>query len=150
FQQDARGHRGPEVTTDNDHLAAAQQAVLDGLKDRDGLVQRCAAEAGADHPVPGGSQFARLLLDLRPRVAAADTHLLYVIRKSLRDQLRVEGVFDHVLEQPLTDEEVRTLTDVSLGVTNAAAAKFLLRQLPLLSKARNPSPSIADILKHAA
>ena len=150
FQQDSLGHPGTDVETDNDHIAAAMQITADGLKDRDALVQRCAAEAGAYHQVKGMSHFARSLLDLLPRVPASDTHLLYVVRKSLRDQLRAADGFDGALTGEFSAQDRQTLAEVALGVTNAAAATYLLRQLPELSKAKNPSPSIADILKHAA
>src|SRR5882672_9027982 len=150
FRQDSLGHPGSDVETDNDHIASSMQITHEGLKDRDALVRRCAAEAGAYHQVQGGDYFARLLLDLIPRVPTNDTHLLYIARKSLRDQLRITGVFDKILTEKLSNQDVVTLADVSLGVTNAAAATFLLRQLPELSKAKNPSPSVADVLKHAA
>ena len=150
FAQDSLGHPGTDVETDNDHISAAMQITSDGLKDRDALVQRCAAEAGAYHQVKGVSHFARSLLDLLPRVPASDTHLLYVVRKALRDQLRATGGFENALTGEFSAQDRRTLAEVALGVTNAAAATYLLRQLPELSKAKNPSPPIADILKHAA
>ncbi|HYV61586.1 MAG TPA: hypothetical protein VE958_02870, partial [Bryobacteraceae bacterium] len=150
FQQDSIGHVGTDVETDNDHLSTGMTITSQGLKDHDALVQRCAADAGARHLVQGGDYFARLLLELRSRVPASDTHLLYVVRQALRDQLRYAGVFEKISTEKLGAEDMRTLTDVSLGVTNAPAATFLLRQLPELGKLKNPSPSIADILKHAA
>ena len=150
FQRDSRGHLATDWETDNDHLAAATHIVSEGFKDRDGLVQRCAAEASAYHQVRGGTRFARLLLELRPNVPASDTHLLYVVRKSLRDQLRMSGVLEALVAGKLTEQEQQSITDVCLGVTNAAAAAFLLEQLPALSKQKNPQPSVADVLKHAA
>ncbi|HXG48305.1 MAG TPA: c-type cytochrome, partial [Methylomirabilota bacterium] len=92
----------------------------------------------------------RSLLDLLATVPADDTHLRYVVRKSIRDQLRVGQVFDLLVKENLNARDQNVLTDVALGVTNAAAATFLLRQLPELSRAKNPQPPIADILKHAA
>jgi putative heme-binding domain-containing protein len=135
--------------TDVHHISAAHEIATLGLNDRDALVQRCAAEAIALHRLDS-SRIVRQLLDLHSRVAANDTHLLYVVRKSLRDQLRLEGVFQKLLAENLSEPDKQAITDVSLGVTNAAAATFLLRQLPELSKTKNPSPSVADILKHAA
>jgi putative heme-binding domain-containing protein len=150
FAQDSLGHVATDVETDPDHITAAMQMTGEGLKDRDALVRRCAAEAGARHLVVGGDYFARQLLALRTAVPASDTHLLYVARQALRDQLRYDGVFEKMLAEKLTAAEVGALADVSLGITNAAAATFLLRQLPELSKEKNPSPPVADILKHAA
>jgi putative heme-binding domain-containing protein len=149
FHQDSLPHVA-EGETDIHHIAASHEIATLGLSDSDALVQRCAAEAVAHFPVKAGTHFARLLLDLRPRVATNDTHLLYVVRKSLRDQLGVTGVFDNLLAEKLSEQDMHSIADVSLGVTNAAAATFLLRQLPELSKAKNPSPSVTDILKHAA
>jgi putative heme-binding domain-containing protein len=150
FQRDSQGHIGTDWETDNDHISAAMQIVWNGLKDRDALVQRCAADASTYHQVRGKNSFVRPLLDLRAKVPSSDTHLLYVVRKSLRDLLRMDGAFETLLEGNLGDDDRQAIADVSLGVTNAAAATFLLRQLPELNKAKNPSPSVADILKHAA
>jgi putative heme-binding domain-containing protein len=136
--------------TDIHHIAAAHEIAIHGLKDRDALVQRCAAEAIALHHVADSSRIVRQLLDLRSRAATNDTHLLYIVRKAIRDQLRVRGVFDKVLAENLSDQDAQTLREVSLGVANGAAATFLLRQLPELSRMKNPSPPIADILKYAA
>jgi putative heme-binding domain-containing protein len=167
FHQVSRGSLD-RSGTDIHHISAAHDIATLGLKDSDPLVQRCATEAIALHRVDS-SRIVRQLLDLRARVATNDTHLLYVLRKAIRDQLRMESVFNTVLAEPLNDQDSQMLMDVSLGVTNAAAATFLLRQLPALSRAgvspAQPgaeapggtealpvprSPSVADILKHAA
>ena len=113
-------------------------------------MQRCAAEAIARHRVGNSRRIVRSLLDLLARTPASDTHLRYVVRKSIRDQLKVGQVFELLIAERLSDQDKGVLVDVSLGVTNAAAATFLLRQLPELSKSKNPSPAVADILKHAA
>lgn len=126
---------------------ALHQLAIAGLGDVDGLVQRCAAEALANSPAFDN---IRPLLSLIPRVPKADTHLLYVARKSLRDQLVPEDNLRRLNAETLSDTEVRTVTDVAIAVKSPAAATFLLRQLPVVSKQANPQPSIADILKHAA
>ena len=129
-------------------LAPAQHKLaLAALNDPDGLVQRCAAEALANHP---GFDNIRPLLSLVQRVPKDDTHLLYVARKSLRDQLVPEENFRRLAAETLSDADVKTITDVAIAVKSPAAAAFLLQQLPTLSKQTNPQPSIADILKHAA
>ena len=124
-----------------------RQLAVAALDDKDGLVQRCTAEALGNWP---SYDHIRPLLSLVQRVPKQDTHLLYVARKALRDQLVPEENFRRLLDAKLSEADTRAIADVSLGVTNAAAATFLLRQLPELSKAKNPSPPIADILKHAA
>ena len=122
-------------------------AILLHLDDPDALVQRCAADALGAWP---DHRTIQPLLALIQRVPKADTHLLYVARQALRDQLRATGGFENALTGEFSAQDRRTLAEVALGVTNAAAATYLLRQLPELSKAKNPSPPIADILKHAA
>ncbi len=126
---------------------ALRQLALTALDDKDALSQRCAAEALGAWPAYDN---IRPLLSLLQRVPKADTHLLYVARKALRDQLVPEENFRRLLDAKLSEADTHVIADVSLAVTNAAAATFLLRRLPELSKAKNPSPSIADILKHAA
>lgn len=121
--------------------------VLPALNGTDALAQRCAAEALSNSP---RYEHIQPLLSLVQRVPKEDTHLLYVARKSLRDQLAPEENFRRLLDAKLSDADLRSITDVAIAVKTPAAATFLLRQLPELSKAKNPSPSIADILKHAA
>ncbi len=136
----------PQSTADATKIAAATGAATAGIKDRDALVQRCAAEALAKVRTAGSSAL-RQLLDLRSRVPAADTHLLYVVRKAIRDQLKVTGVFDKVLAEKLSEAEERALADVAPAVTNAASASFLLSHLQRFSEPREVT---AGFLKHAA
>ncbi|HEU0010953.1 MAG TPA: c-type cytochrome [Verrucomicrobiae bacterium] len=139
--------RSTAGTTPADSNPAALQIAQKGIADRDPLVQRCAAEALGSSP---RAAQLRPLLDLRARVPAADTHLLYVVRKSLRDQLQSESVFDEVNRQQWSESDTLALADVAIGVKSPAAATFLLRLLPRLSQAKNPSPPIAEVLKTVA
>ncbi|MFM1769552.1 MAG: hypothetical protein RJA22_2081, partial [Verrucomicrobiota bacterium] len=131
-------------------LEAARAIAVAGLQDANALVQRCAAEALARDAQAPGAGHLRPLLDLVQRVPSPDTHLLYVVRKAVRDQLRHEGAFQSLLDTPLNDADRRLLTGVALGVPNAASAAFLLRQLPDLTRLQGDAPATADILKHAA
>jgi putative heme-binding domain-containing protein len=116
------------------------------LQDPDALVQRCAAEALGAHPTFDN---LRPLLDLRARVPAEDTHLLYVVRKAIRDQLNQADLFEKVLAKTdWSESDLRALTDVSVAVQSPQAATFLLRQLSSLPE--TGSPSLGDALKHAA
>src|SRR5262245_42944778 len=124
-----------------------RQLALTGLKDPDALIQRCATEALGNHP---NFESIHPLLSLRQHVPKEDTHLLYVVRKALRDQLIPEQHFKGLASQILSNPDLQAIADVAISVNSPAAATFLLRQLPEVSKARNPSPSIPDILKHAA
>jgi putative heme-binding domain-containing protein len=136
--------RGPEVNVNR--LSAAQAIALAGLKDPDALVQRCAAEAVGNLNL-ASSQQIHALLELRARVPAADTHLLYTVRKALRDQLRKDAVFTKVLADSWTEQERRGIADVAISITNSAAASFLLSHLQKYSEPRDVT---AKMLQHAA
>ncbi len=135
---------GPAVNTAL--LAAAQSVALAGLKDADALVQRCAAEAVGKLNI-NGSDPVRALVELRARIPDADTHLLYVVRKSIRDQLLKPGVFQKVLAEKWSNTERRALADVAVAVTNSAAASFLLSHLQAVPEPRDLT---AKMLQHAA
>jgi putative heme-binding domain-containing protein len=123
------------------------ELALLGLNDSDSLVQRCAAEALGKHPDLAN---LRPLLDLVQRVPAPDTHLVYVARKALRDQLILENSFQQLAALEPGESDTKTIADVAISVKSSTAAAFLLRQLPTLQKQPTARPSVADILKHAA
>lgn len=127
-------------------VQAAMRVALQGLQDADSLVRRCAAEALSQAPTPEG---LRALLDALARVDAVDTHLVYVLRKSVRDHLRVQTVMQSVLDR--TDRpaaEVRILADVAIAVASPGASSFLMRELSQGLKAGGPTAG--DVLRHAA
>ncbi|MBI2947744.1 MAG: c-type cytochrome [Verrucomicrobia bacterium] len=146
FDQDSRGHLASDPETDIHHIATADEMATNGLKDRDALVQRCAAEAWRKFRLAGTS-IVKNLLELRARVPANDTHLLYVVRKSIRDQLNTEATFAAVLKAGWNETEARALADVVLGVRSPLAGTFLLRNLGRLDQGRT---SLAAALQHAA
>jgi putative heme-binding domain-containing protein len=150
FHRDSLGGDASDPRNDIHHIAAAHEVMTLGLKDPDALVVRCAAEAASLMRVKDSSQLVRALLDIRSRILTNDTHLRYVVRKSIRDQLRVPGVLGKVLGESLSSSDEQVLADVAMGIPNGDAATLLLRQLPKLSAQPNPTPSIADVLKHAA
>lgn len=123
------------------------QLALAGLEDKDHLARRCAAEALGAHP-----QFEYLpaLLNLRRQTPAEDTHLVYVVRKALRDHLKNEAILTRVLGAKWSPEDRQFLADVAVAVPSANASTLLLRELPTLSKAKDPMPPVAEVLKHAA
>ena len=122
------------------------QLSVPALQDPDALVRRCAAEALGNWPAFG---HLRPLLDLREKVPAEDTHLLYVVRKAIRDQLEAPAIFEQVLAgTDWSASDVRALTDVAVAVQTPQAATFLIRQLSSLPE--TGSPSVGDALKHAA
>ncbi len=152
WERDALGHLGNAPGLDLEHISAAHEIAQRGLSDRDPLVQRCAAEAAGAVRVSGSSKLIRALLDLRTKVAPDDTHLLYVVRKAIRDQLKLDGNFQAILATSLSDSDEQALVDVALGIPSAEAATLLLRQLPKManSPSQKQYPPLADLLKHAA
>jgi len=121
-----------------------QRLALAGLKDPDALVQRCAAEALANHP---SYENIQPLLALRRRVPEPDTHLLYVARKALRDQLNVEEDFKRLAASKLSADDAKRIADVALGVKSASAGSFLIEYVQKASAGRE---TFATILRHAA
>jgi len=95
------------------------QLALAALSDPDAFVQRSATEAlaadpHADHVAP--------LLRLLDSVSAQDTHLLYAVRKALRDQFIKPGLL-------ATLEPSRSLADIALAVKTEEAGAFLVNYL---------------------
>ena len=142
FDRDSRGG----YTVDARLLAAAHSTATEGLKDRDALVQRCSAEALARHRVLSSSSVASLL-ELLARIPATDNHLLYAVRGALRDQLQNEPVFQQVLAGKWSEQDDRALAGIAPGITNPAAAAFLVAHLQKYSE---PREIAAKQLRHAA
>jgi putative heme-binding domain-containing protein len=120
-----------------------RQLAQTGLQDGDGLVQRCAAEALAAHPDYAN---IRPLLDLRERVPAQDSHLTYVVRKALRDQLNSEDNFRRLTETTLPDKTTAVIADVALGVPSATSGAFLINYV---EKAAPNHDMLTRMLRHA-
>lgn len=112
--------------------AATRQAVLAALGDSDALIAREAATAMGLHP---DLSQVRPLLAMIPGTPAEDTHLRYILRKSLRNQLGVEENLSAMSRERWSAREVVQLCDVVLGIRSAAAAEFLLRQDSVLNDA---------------
>jgi putative heme-binding domain-containing protein len=120
-----------------------EKAARQGLKDPDGLVQRCAAEALANHP---SSSHVQPLLDLQRGIPAKDTHLLYVARKALRDQLNSETIFQRLTMSNLSEADAEAVANAALGVKSTAAGSFLIRHVRTASTDRE---TLAAVLRHA-
>ncbi len=114
--------------------------------DADALVRRSAAEALGNWPA--FDEVGPLLAALA-KADPADTHLVYVLRKSLRDHLKVPAIFEQVLaKKDWSEADQRAFADVSLAVPTPPAASFLLARLGCLSD--STSPTLGDALKHVA
>lgn len=114
------------------------------LHDPEGGVARVAADALARHP---SVHHIRPLLELRRRAPEEDTHLVYQVRKALRDQLLLPEAFEFLRALPLTENDVRAVVDVALAVPTAAAAAFLAEALSRLPAGESPD---ADRVRHIA
>jgi putative heme-binding domain-containing protein len=115
------------VLAERPKLSAAQLAwVVAGLKDGDACVQRAAADALGTHP---SVENIGPLLALRHEVPPEDTHLLYVVRVALREQLRPAETWAKVSSASWSDKDRLAIADVATGVPSAEAAAFLLAHL---------------------
>lgn len=126
---------------------AAWKGALAGLQDPDALVRRCAAEALARLPDPSAA--LRPLLAMLPSIPASDTHLRYVVRKSVRDHLAVPGALGLLASKGgLTPAERATVTELAVAIPGADAARWLLGELPGLTG--QTVPTLEDALRHVA
>lgn len=122
--------------------------AIAGLKDSDPLVQRCAAAAMQFHP---HVECIRPLLDFRNHIdpAQQDTHLLYVVRMSLREQFKPAGSLESLAKDKLTDQDILNIADVLLAVPTSGAADFLATHLNTLAAAGNDE-RLAAWVKHVS
>ena len=121
-----------------------RKSVLAALHDTEALVQRCAAEALGASP---SFDNVKPLLALRHRAPEADTHLVYVVRKALRDQLKADGVLARLMRETLSEQDARAIADVAVAVPTAEAGEFLLRYVRKYSEVKE---TLASYLRHAA
>jgi putative heme-binding domain-containing protein len=115
------------VLAERPTLSAVQHGwVLAGLKDADAFVQRAAADALGTHP---SVQNMEPLLALRQQVPSDDTHLLYVVRVALRNQLLPAETWAKLPIASWSEKNLSAVADVSAGVPSAEAADFLMAHL---------------------
>ncbi len=120
----SRAARGEAVPAEA--VSTARELAVRGLEDMDPVVRRCAAEALSMWPDAGS---VRPLLALLAKVPREDTHLVYGVRKSLRDHVRKEGALDAVSEATgYSREDLKALVDVAVAVKTESAARFLIAQ----------------------
>jgi putative heme-binding domain-containing protein len=140
--------------TDDAVLAAAKDETLlsrwhtvaaRGLSDADPLVRRSAAQALGAWPVFDN---VRPLLGAVAVADPVDTHLVYALRQSLRDQLASGPVMARVAAARWSDKEKLALADVAVGAPTTGAASFLVDQLNLIAAQKDPRPPVAEILAH--
>ncbi len=129
-----------------DSIDAARAVGRAGLDDADALVRRCAAEVlGLRPDLTAVRPLLKALADADP----ADTHLVYVLRKALRDHLAHAPTLGAVLEDGgWSDAEGSALADVALAVPSPGAANLLVGRLDRLSASTRPT--LPDALRHIA
>lgn len=103
--------------------------IRNKLSDPDAYVRRAAADALSRHPEPAN---VKPLVELWSKTPGADTHLIFVARMALRDQLASSGTYAAIARDGLPGdnaESAQRLAEVSLGLPNAEAAAFILQYL---------------------
>src|SRR5262249_19132724 len=123
---------------------ALASVAIQGLKDADAFVRRCAAEALGRHPA-----FANIrpLLELRQAASADDTHLIHVVRMALRNQFLEPPAWGRLEELHLSERDASDIADVSTGVPSAEAAAYLLRRL---DRTQEPQARVLQQVHHVA
>ncbi|PYJ54969.1 MAG: hypothetical protein DME24_25570, partial [Verrucomicrobia bacterium] len=147
-------HKSPIVRTHALRILAEPNAPWDErfegltrllLDDSDALVRRCAAEVFGAWPA---FENIHALLDALAKADRADTHLVYVLRKALRDQLKLDGALTRLVkESRLSEQDERAIADVAVAVPSAGAGEFLLRHVQKYSESKE---TLANYLRHAA
>ncbi len=134
------------LVPNEDLVQASGRVAMAGIADADALVRRCAAEALGRSPSGDG---VAAVLSALTKADPADTHLVYTLRKSLRDQLRDEAVFlSFVGSGKATPTELAAVSDVAISIPSAAASRYLLGQVERLTD--KTSPTLSEALRHAA
>ncbi len=134
--------RTPGIAKHTDYVQAAHQVALTGLSDKDALVRRCAAEALGNFP---GLSVLKPLVETLATTDRADTHLVYVLRKAIRDTLTLKGAFDELAK--LSEPQRALIADIIPAVPSAEAARYILAELPRLG---TDSAQVGTLLQHAA
>jgi putative heme-binding domain-containing protein len=138
-----RSHVMRVIAETRPQSSGAHDIALARLKDADPLVQRCAAEALGQSPAV---ENVRPLLDLLASTKEDDTHLIYVTKMALRNQLRPPATFAKLGELNLSDAQVRTIADMCVAVDTPQGATFLLDHIGQLGTDKE---SLTNYLRHA-
>lgn len=117
-------------------------AILLHLSDTDALVHRCAVEALSEWPNAGNLS---PLVETLATSDRADTHLVYVLRKAIRDTLNIPGAFEELAKLP--EAQRALVADILPAVPTPEAARYILSNLPQLG---TDSAKIGALLQHAA
>lgn len=128
--------------------AALNARLLAALKDSDGMVRRFAADAIGRHPAP---RHIVPLLDAWADSPPEDSQLIHTIRMALRDQLRPAGHWSVFASLQLSDDHIRRIADVCLGLPTPEAATFLMDRLGSKPLQGTPlAPQVRHIVRHGS
>ncbi|MGV3772635.1 MAG: PVC-type heme-binding CxxCH protein [Verrucomicrobiales bacterium] len=116
--------------------------ALSGLKDREGIVQRCAADALGQNP---DRSHVGPLIALRNNVPAEDNHLLHTVRMAIRNQLVPAEILQGYSPNTISEAEARTVADVALGIHTSQAGAFLL---DYLKKYQSDKETVGSFIRH--
>ncbi len=119
------------------------ELAVAALKDGNALVRRCAADALGQHPDAAN---VPALSDMLASADKDDTHLVYVIRMALRNQLSAKGSYAKLDISKMTPEQVHDIAEMSLAVPTSEAADYLLAHIGEVAKDRE---QVTKYLKHA-
>lgn len=101
------------------------------LKDENPIVRRVAADALGRHP---NMENVSALFQLIEESPAEDTHLVYVARMALRDQLRDDTVLAMLETARFSEPQLKTLAELAVAVKTPAAADLVLEYLDQFGK----------------
>jgi len=145
--RDVRTH-AMKVMSEMATITADQRALLiNALQDKDAFVARAAADALGRHPAV---ENIKPLMDQRAKVPADDTHLLYVVRMAIRNQLKGEAgakILAGLPQAGMSEAETAVLAEMALAVPTAESGSFLLRHMQKSTESRD---KLSAYLKHAA
>lgn len=122
--------------------------ATEGLKRADGFVARAAADAFGRHPEHNKIDD---LLDRLHKTDAADTHLQYVLRRAIRDQLAHADRLSLVRPQDLKPQDRELFRVVAGSIPTPHAATYLFRLLQSgaeLTASDNTLKAITHIARH--
>lgn len=122
-----------------------RELALRGLKDKDAMVRRGAADALAQHPA---AEHVRPLLDALNAAARDDTHLRHALRIALRNQLQPEGNLAKLPLDRWSDADRSAVADVALGVQSPEVAGFIVEHVE--KYVTQDRQQAARFLRHAA
>ncbi len=105
--------------------------VRSRLTDENAVVRRVAADALGRHPHVNN---VTALFQLIAESPSGDTHLVYVARMALRDQLRNDAVLTALSKASLQEAQIRTLAELAVAVKTSAAADLVLDYLDRFGK----------------